>query len=101
MVSFAFLSLAAVVQERERAQRVARETRSQLELTLSAAVMGSWEWRITQRAVWLSLETSRALGLSAAALTVPLHQLYRIVHRYDRRRVASTFSRAAADAGAD
>ena len=98
MVAFAFLSLAAVVQERERAQRVARETRSQLELTLSAAVMGSWEWRITQRTVWLSLETSRALGLSAIAETVPVYQLYRIVHRYDRRRVASTFSRAAADA---
>ncbi len=98
MMAFALLSLAAVVQERQRAQLVARETRSQLELTLSAAVMGSWEWRIAERAVWLSLETSRALGLSTTALTVPLHQLYRLVHRYDRRRIVSTFSRAAADA---
>ncbi len=98
MMSFALLSLAAVAQERERAQLAARETRSQLELTLSAAVMGSWEWRIGERIVWLSVETSRALGLATTDVSLRIHQLVHVVHRYDRRRVVSTFSRAAADA---
>jgi PAS domain S-box-containing protein len=102
--SLALLSLAAAVQQRERAektarenQEAARENKEQLERALRAAVMGSWEWRIADSVISVSAESARVLDLPTNRLTLSVDEFYEIVHADDRASVADALSRAALD----
>jgi PAS domain S-box-containing protein len=83
------LTLAAVIQERGRAERRARRNAERLSLALRAARMGAWHWDAAARSGSLSRRARSILGIAdrAPALTAP--RLLRAVHPEDRHVVAA------------
>src|SRR6476646_322 len=64
VVSIPLMALAAVIEERRRAEEAARHNEEHLAMAMKAAQMGTWEWNITDDTVKWSDETKRMFGRS-------------------------------------
>src|SRR5258705_5649205 len=64
VVSIPLMALAAVIEERRRAERAARQNEEHLAMAMKAAQMGTWEWNITENTAKWSDETKRMFGRS-------------------------------------
>ena len=63
--SIPLLMLAAVIEERRDIEVRSRENEERLSLTLSAAQLGTWEWRVGQDTGWWSEKSNHILGLAS------------------------------------
>ena len=61
--SIPLLMLAAVMEERRDMEMASRENEERLNLTLSAAQLGTWEWRVGEDSGWWSEKSNQILGL--------------------------------------
>ena len=87
------LTLAAVIQERRRAERRARRNAERLSLALRAARMGIWEWHIGARRGSLSARARTILGLARPGIAVTTSRLLRIIHPEDRPALTKAMRR--------
>ena len=94
VVSIPLMALAAVFEERRRAEESARHNEERLTLALNAAQMGTWDCRISDNSVILSDTTRRMFGLNAHDPAPESESFYSIVHPDDRARVKIAMSRA-------
>ena len=62
--SVPLLMLAAVIEERRDIEVRSRENEERLNLTLSAAQLGTWEWRVGEDTGWWSEKSNHILGLA-------------------------------------
>ncbi|HSJ75147.1 MAG TPA: MASE1 domain-containing protein, partial [Gemmatimonadales bacterium] len=62
--SIPLLMLAAVIEERRDIEARSRENEERLNLTLSAAQLGTWEWRVGEDTGWWSEKSNHILGLA-------------------------------------
>jgi PAS domain S-box-containing protein len=93
IVAVMLIFLAAVIEERGRAEEKARRKGEQLQLALDAAQLGTWDWHLTDdRAEW-SEESRRMLGLAAAHGTT-FDDLLGSIHPGDRPAVTRAIDRA-------
>ncbi|HEX5574831.1 MAG TPA: PAS domain-containing protein, partial [Gemmatimonadales bacterium] len=81
------LILAAVIQERRQAEALSRESEERLNLALSAAQVGTWEWRIPEDSGSWSLKSKEILGLGITDADLTLHQFLASVSLEDRTDV--------------
>jgi len=84
--SVPLLMLAAVIEERRDIEVKSRENQERLNLTLSAAQLGTWEWWVGQDTGWWSEKSNRILGL-APDQDLSLGAFLRAVVPEDRSRV--------------
>ncbi len=63
--SVPLLMLAAVIEERRDIEVQARDNEERLNLTLSAAQLGTWEWWVGKDTGWWSEKSNHILGLDA------------------------------------
>ena len=96
VISIPLMALAAVIEERRRAEASARQNEERLTLALNAAQMGTWDWQITENVLVWTEDTKRIFGLTGD----PVHSLdsfYRVVHPDDLPMVELAISRAIKD----
>jgi PAS domain S-box-containing protein len=93
------LTLAAVIQERSRAEQEARRNEQRLNLALSAAQMGIWDWTLAGRRAWRADETPAPFGLTEALVSADRRHPFAHVFPEDRAMVQAAFN-AAIDQGA-
>ena len=93
VVSIPLMALAAVIEERRRAEAAARQNEERLTLALNAAQMGTWDWQITDDTLVWTDDTKRIFGLTEDPEDV-LDSFYRIVHPDDRPMVQLAIERA-------
>jgi len=79
------LTLTAVVRERATAVEDARRTAQQLQIALTAARMGTWEWDLVKGSGTLSREASDVIGVDRVATYQ--HFIDELVHPDDRSAV--------------
>ena len=89
VVSVPLLYLAAVIEERSRAEEAARSNEERLTLALDAAQMGTWDWDIKQKKMARSVTTTRMYGfeLSEVESDFELESVYSRIHPDDREPV--------------
>src|SRR5215204_6599003 len=89
VVSVPLLYLAAVIEERWRAEESARSNEERLILALDAAQMGTWDWDIRNKKIARSVTTRRMFGfeLSEVESNFQLEQVYSRIHPDDRESV--------------
>ncbi|MQA92428.1 MAG: GAF domain-containing protein [Gemmatimonas sp.] len=87
-VAITLLSVAAAVEERKRAQEIARLKGEQLQLALDAAQMGMWDCRIDNRSMEISAESRRILGIEGDESVIALERFLDRVDPTDRTAVA-------------
>jgi len=81
------MSLAAVIQERARAEEHARSSEEQLRLALDAARLGRWDWEIPwDRAAWSS-ETRPVPAVEPDDAPLTFERFRDVVHPDDRQMV--------------
>src|SRR6185503_15489857 len=66
LTSMPILLLAALIKERERAQKHVRHREERFQLALEAAQMGTWDWSIPEDKVDWSTHSKRIFGLSVS-----------------------------------
>ncbi len=93
VVSIPLMALAAVIEERRRAEASARQNEERLTLALNAARMGIWDWQIADNTVIWPEDTKRVFGLADDPNNTP-ESFYRLVHPEDRPRVEHAISQA-------
>jgi signal transduction histidine kinase len=76
------------IQERERAQSALRASEARLLEAQRVARIGSFEWDLRDRALWLSDEMYRVVGREKGAPPPPPGSFLDQVHSEDRERVA-------------
>jgi PAS domain S-box-containing protein len=96
VVSIPLMALAAVIEERRRAEASARQNEDRLTLALNAAQMGTWDWQITDNTLVWTEDTKRIFGL-ADDPDDALDSFYRIVHPDDLPLVQSAIESAIKD----
>jgi PAS domain S-box-containing protein len=96
VVSIPLMALAAVIEERRRAEEVARQNEKRLTLALNAAQMGSWDWQITDNKLVWTGDTKRIFGLAADPIN-SLESFINVVHPDDRPMVERAISRSIQD----
>lgn len=84
VVSIPLTALAAVIQERRRAERAARQNEEHLAMAMDAAQMGTWEWNITNNTAKWSDETKRMFGRSPSDPEGTTEEFFAAVHPDDR-----------------
>jgi PAS domain S-box-containing protein len=94
VVSIPLLALAAVIQERRRAERAARQNEEHLAMAMNAAQMGTWEWNIGDNTAKWSDETKRIFGRSLSEGEATNAEFYSWIHPDDRLRVELAIERA-------
>ena len=94
VVSIPLMALAAVIEERRRAEALARRNEERLTLALNAAQMGTWDWQINDNTLVWTEDTKRIFGLTDPA---SLDAFYRLVHPDDMPKVEQALSRAIAN----
>jgi PAS domain S-box-containing protein len=85
------LSLEQRVRERERAEEALRESEARLLEAQWVARIGSFEWDVRERALWLSDELYRLLGLERSSQSPRFESVLELIHSEDRARVDATF----------
>ena len=84
VVSIPLMVLAAVIEERRRAEQSARENEERLTLALNAAQMDAWDWSIPPTATNGARENNGNAGASPAISDPTFRELYGQVHPDDR-----------------
>lgn len=87
VVSIPLMALAAVMQERHRAESAARQNEDHLAMAMNAAQMGTWEWNIGDNTAKWSDETKRIFGRSPSDPEAPDEEFYSWIHEDDRLSV--------------
>lgn len=96
VVSIPLMALAAVIEERRRAEASARQNEERLTLALNAAQMGTWDWQITDDTLLWTEDTKRIFGLTEDPKNA-LDSFFQIVHPDDRPVVEFAIERAIRD----
>jgi PAS domain S-box-containing protein len=94
VVSIPLMALAAVIQERRRAERTARENEEHLAMAMNAAQMGMWEWNITENTAKWSDETKRMFGRAPSAPEGTPEDFFASVHPEDRSFIERAINRS-------
>ncbi|HEV7475149.1 MAG TPA: PAS domain-containing protein [Pyrinomonadaceae bacterium] len=94
VVSIPLMALAAVIQERGRAERSARQNEQHLGMAMNAAQMGTWEWTIGDETAKWSDETKRIFGRSPSEPEGTNEEFYSWIHPDDRLSVEQAIERA-------
>jgi PAS domain S-box-containing protein len=94
VVSIPLMALAAVIQERGRAERSARQNEEHLAMAMSAAQMGTWEWNMGDNTAKWSDETKRIFGRSPSEPEVSNSEFYSWIHPEDRLMVERAIDRS-------
>ena len=97
VISVPLLALAAVIQERFRAEEAARRNEERLAIAMTAARMGSWEWDIEGNTANWSDETKRMFGLSPNDPETSSEGFYSMIHPEDRSLVEQAVNRAVSE----
>jgi len=88
------LALAAVIQERFRAEEAAHHNEERLAIAMTAAQMGTWEWDIRKNTSTWSDETKRIFGMSPSDPETSAEEFYSMVHPEDRSSVEQAVNSA-------
>ena len=96
-ISVPLLALAAVIQERFRAEEAARRNEERLAIAMTAARMGTWEWDIQKNTASWSDETKRFFGLSPDDPEASSEEFYSMIHPADRSFVEQAVNRAVSE----
>lgn len=94
VVSIPLLALAAVIEERHRAERAARQNEEHLAMATNAAQMGTWEWNIGDNTAKWSDETKRIFGRQLNEPEGTNDEFYSWIHPDDRLHVEHAIDRA-------
>ena len=93
LASIPLIVLAAVIEERRRAEAAALDNEDRLSIAVNSADIHIWEWQITNdKLVW---PTIRDFGVADDEVTIA--SFYRLVHPDDRERVEQILSQSIAD----
>jgi two-component system, LuxR family, sensor kinase FixL len=96
VISVPLMALAAVMEERGKAQETARRSEEKLNLALNAVQLGTWDWDIPANSAELSDGSRRMFGLADSVAGVSLEQFYELVHRDDLASLRRAVSRSVA-----
>src|SRR3569832_448900 len=88
------MALAAVIEERQRAEDQARRDEERLTLALNAAQMGTWDWQIPDNTVIWTEDTKRIFGVTDAD---SVDSYFRVIHPDDLPTVEQAISHAIKD----
>jgi PAS domain S-box-containing protein len=94
VVSVPLMALAVVIQERRRAETVARQNEENLAMAMDAAQMGTWEWNITDNTSKWSDETKKMFGRSPSDPEGTPEDFFASVHPEDRLLIEQAVSRS-------
>jgi PAS domain S-box-containing protein len=94
LTSLPVLFLAAVIQERKRAESVARQNEDRLAMALDAAQMGTWSWQVSNNAVEWSDKTKRMFGLLPGDNELTQEKFLELLHPDDRQLVEQSVANA-------
>lgn len=97
VVSIPLLALAAVLQERQRAEQAALQNEDHLAMAMNAAQMGTWEWNIGDNTAKWSDETKRIFGRPPSEPEASNTEFYSWIHPDDRSLVERAINRAIKD----
>jgi PAS domain S-box-containing protein len=97
VVSIPLLALAAVIQERRRAESAARHNEEHLAMAMNAAQMGTWEWNITDNTAKWSDETKRIFGRAPSDPEGTPDDFLAAIHPEDRSSVEQAINRAVSE----
>jgi PAS domain S-box-containing protein len=97
VVSIPLMALAAVIEERRRAERAARQNEEHLAMAMNAANMGTWEWDIGENTAKWSDETKRIFGRSPSDPEGTPEDFFALIHPEDRSLVEQAINRAVSD----
>jgi len=99
VVSVPFLYLAAVIEERRRAEKAARSNEERLKLALNAAQMGTWDWDIKNKKIARSNTTRQMFGfeLREDESDFDLESVYSRIHPEDRESVKLAIAKSLQD----
>ncbi len=92
VVSIPLMALAAVIEERRRAEASARQNEERLTLALNAAQMGTWDWQINDDTLVWTEDTKHIFGLTDPDNA--LESFFQIVHPDDLPAVKLAIERA-------
>jgi len=90
VVSIPLMTLTAVIEERRRAESVARQNEERLTLALNAAQMGTWDWQVGDDKFACSENVRRVLDVYGESSTI--ESFYKLVHPEDRAAVEEAVS---------
>ena len=71
-----------------------------LNLALSSAEMGTWDWDLPNGVIWLNERMHTLLGLAAGAFKGSYEEFLGLIHEEDRERIRNEFTRAIAERAA-
>ena len=94
VVSIPLMALAAVIEERRRAERAARQNEENLAMAMNAAQMGTWEWNIGENTAKWSDETKRIFGRAPSGPEVSNDEFFSWIHPDDRQFVERAIEKA-------
>src|ERR1700741_130780 len=94
VVSIPLMALAAVIEERRRAEKAARSNEERLALALDVAHMGTWDWDIASGSLTISDTTKRMFALTENVVAPDLEFFYSRVHPDDRAAVKLAMTEA-------
>jgi PAS domain S-box-containing protein len=97
VVSIPLMALAAVIQERRRAEKAARHNEEHLAMAMKAAQMGTWEWNITDNTVKWSDESKRMFGRSLGDPEGTPEDFFALVHPEDRSFIEEAINHAVSE----
>jgi PAS domain S-box-containing protein len=94
VVSIPLMVLAAVMEERQRAEALARDNEQRLTLALNAAQMDTWDWQIQgDKLIW-SAPTKVVFGFNGDDSDRTPESFFSVVHPEDIKSVQSAITRA-------
>jgi PAS domain S-box-containing protein len=94
LASMPLMFLTALIRERERAQKVARQKEERLQMALDAAEMGTWDWRIPEKITDWSDQTKRIFGFTPADPELSPAAFYALLHADDQVRIKEAVDKA-------
>lgn len=94
VVSIPLMALAAVIEERRRAEQAVRQNEEHLAMAMNAAQMGTWEWNVGDNTAKWSDETKRIFGRSPSEPEGTNAEFYSWIHPDDRLFVERAIDRA-------
>ena len=94
VVSIPLMALAAVLQERRRAEKSARRNEENLAMAMNAAQMGTWEWNIAEGTSKWSDGTKRMFARLPTDSEGTPEDFFAAVHPEDRSLIKQALNRA-------
>ena len=97
-ISIPFMLLAALVEERRRAEESLKETEARMAFAAASTDTGLWQYDIPSRYLWATEHCRSTFGLDADSLLTP-EALLGLVHPGDREVAIAAMRAAATSAG--